>query len=67
MHSDLHELGEADADCPYCGEALSLLLDPGDVGVEYTEDCQVCCRPMLVNLWQDTEGALRVILRREDD
>lgn len=37
--------------CPYCGERIELLLDPSMAGASYTEDCEVCCRPMLVSVW----------------
>lgn len=32
--------------CPYCGESVEVLLDPGGGTLqEYVEDCEVCCRP----------------------
>ena len=35
--------------CPYCGETVELLLDPGGGRLqEYVEDCEVCCRPWQV-------------------
>lgn len=52
--------------CPYCGAALTLLLDPQELGCEYTEDCQVCCCPMLVSPWLDDHGEPQLSLRRED-
>lgn len=33
--------------CPYCGEAVELLLDPMVEG-ELVQDCEVCCRPWSV-------------------
>ena len=36
----------ADVVCPYCGEAVTIAVDPGGGAVqEYVEDCEVCCRP----------------------
>jgi len=32
--------------CPYCGETISMLLDLSVNGQTYTEDCEVCCRPI---------------------
>ena len=32
--------------CPYCGETISMLLDLSVDGQTYTEDCEVCCRPI---------------------
>ena len=39
-------LQESSIYCPYCGESIEVLLNPEDVGSEYIEDCQVCCRPI---------------------
>jgi hypothetical protein len=41
------ELTESTIHCPYCGEPNQVLLDPGEAGHSYIEDCQVCCRPMI--------------------
>lgn len=32
--------------CPYCGETVSMVLDPSVNGQAYTEDCEVCCHPI---------------------
>ena len=42
--------GSADLDatvqCPYCGEAVEITLDPGSgESQQYVEDCEVCCNP----------------------
>jgi hypothetical protein len=63
----MHALEYGDAACPYCGEPLTLALDPGAEGQTYVEDCQVCCRPILVQVSVDAQGELRVELRREDE
>ncbi len=47
--------GPADIDatvqCPYCGEAIEITLDPGSGGSqEYVEDCEVCCNPWRVTV-----------------
>lgn len=34
--------------CPYCGEVIELLVDLSAGSQRYTEDCEVCCRPMVV-------------------
>jgi len=52
----------ADVVCPYCGEAVTISVDPGGGSAqEYVEDCEVCCNP-----WQVTvrfiEGAPEVSL-----
>lgn len=60
-------LTEHRAACPYCWETLTLLVDAGDYGVDYVEDCHVCCQPMVVSAFEDGDGSIRVSLRREDD
>jgi hypothetical protein len=38
---------DADYVCPYCGAAVSTVVDPSaGAGQEYVEDCQVCCKPV---------------------
>lgn len=57
--------------CPYCGEPIELLLDPGftDPGISlaYSEDCQVCCRPIVVTLHVDEHGNHDCQLKMESD
>jgi formate dehydrogenase maturation protein FdhE len=59
-------LQESRTDCPYCGEPITLLIDEGDAGGDYIEDCQVCCRPMVVAVFLDGDGDLTVHVQRED-
>lgn len=49
--------------CPYCGEPISLVVEPLAEHQDYIEDCEVCCRPMVVSLCPIGS----VILLREDD
>jgi hypothetical protein len=43
--------------CPYCGEAITLLLDLSVESQSYIEDCSVCCQPMTV-AYRAEEGEL---------
>ena len=46
--------------CPYCGEAIKLLVDTSAGSASYVEDCQVCCRPRQVDVAVDSGvGAVR--------
>ncbi len=36
--------------CPYCGESIELVIDTSIDQQQYIEDCQVCCRPITVNV-----------------
>ena len=41
-------------DCPWCGEAVELLIDPsGGDSQDYVEDCEVCCRPWHISVALD--------------
>ena len=53
--------------CPYCGESIELFIDCSIPTQEYIEDCQVCCRPMVVTVEVDHEGDPYVALRNEND
>ncbi|MFK3719074.1 CPXCG motif-containing cysteine-rich protein [Pseudomonas fulva] len=53
-------------DCPYCGERVETYVDLSGGDQVYTEDCQVCCRPIVFVLQvHDDEWMLDI--RREDD
>ena len=57
----------AASSCPYCGEAVELLLDPGGAATQrYVEDCPVCCRPWSVRVSWDGEGRAEVELEPEN-
>ncbi|MDO3387578.1 CPXCG motif-containing cysteine-rich protein [Gilvimarinus sp. SDUM040013] len=62
----MDELPEQTVHCPFCDARLTLLLDTS-AGAEhsYTEDCHVCCQPMLVHLTQDTDGHWQATLEQE--
>lgn len=53
--------------CPYCGEALEVLIDPEEVGQQYIEDCQVCCKPIVFNVLLDSMGNVTVSVRDENE
>ena len=57
--------GETEVTCPYCGETVTIVLDPSS-GPEqdYVEDCEVCCRPWQVTVRYDETGAVEVRLER---
>lgn len=43
--------------CPYCAEAMELVLDLSGGSQSYIEDCQVCCQPMQVS-FETEDGQL---------
>ena len=55
------------APCPYCGERVTVHVEPTGMSVEqYVEDCPVCCRPWMVHVERAPAGPT-VSLAREDD
>ncbi len=54
-------------DCPYCGESIEILIDPSVPSQRYVEDCQVCCRPMVMQVTVDAAGDAQVVARAEND
>ena len=59
-------LSNIDVQCPYCGEWIVLVADESVGSQRYSEDCQVCCRPMLVTVEIDDDGGAAVRVERED-
>ncbi len=52
--------------CPYCGQPVELLIDGTVARQRYVEDCEVCCRPMVVEV--DATGDQPVVeVRRENE
>jgi transcription elongation factor Elf1 len=45
--------------CPYCGESISILIDLNFNNQFYTEDCEVCCRPIEIN-FTVVDGAIEL-------
>lgn len=54
-------------DCPYCGEPIALLVDASVEAQSYTEDCQVCCQPIVVDAFTEPGGFPSARVRREDE
>ena len=53
--------------CPYCGEAIEIVIDPSAGSQEYVEDCEVCCRPIVFTIKKDRLGEFMVAVRKENE
>lgn len=52
--------------CPYCGESITVLINNEEIGQEYIEDCQVCCKPIILSLSESINGDLSISVRDEN-
>jgi len=53
--------------CPYCGESFEVLIDPQEIGQQYIEDCQVCCKPITFSISTSVNGELLVSVHDENE
>jgi len=61
------EITETHISCPYCGESISILVDDSLPEQNYVEDCQVCCRPIVLDVSVDTDANIAVSARCENE
>ena len=61
------ELTETSISCPYCGESISVLVDDSLPEQNYVEDCQVCCRPIVLDVTVGMDGGVAVTARSENE
>ena len=52
--------------CPYCWQQIEIVIDLSDLPVELTEDCSVCCQPMLLNAAHGADDRAQVEVAREN-
>jgi len=52
--------------CPYCWETIEVVVDCSVEEQEYTEDCSVCCRPIILTV-VTADGELQSIDARSED
>lgn len=57
---------EVAVSCPACWETIELTIDLSAGSAAYTEDCSICCRPMLVSLEVCADGDWRVSAEAEN-
>lgn len=60
-------LPSVEVHCPYCGEPIELFVDDSAGAQRYIEDCQVCCRPIVVAVSVDEDGDPDVQVFAEDE
>lgn len=60
-------VSEKHLQCPYCGEPISILVDETVEQQNYIEDCQVCCRPIVIDVTVDFDGTVTTGARTENE
>ena len=53
--------------CPYCGEFQQTDIDASAGSQEYWQDCQVCCCPILFDLFLSGDHHTLVTVRRDGE
>jgi hypothetical protein len=64
---NMPELTEQTIGCPYCGEVISVLVDDSLPEERYVEDCQVCCRPIVLDVSVAPDGDVTVLASSENE
>jgi hypothetical protein len=49
-----------DVQCPWCGEVFTTFFDISSGSTSYIEDCQVCCRPIVLSFRLTRLGNIKV-------
>jgi len=63
----MNQLSEKKITCPYCGQNITVLIDSTDLDQTYIEDCQVCCQPINISVYQNTQGELTISAISENE
>lgn len=61
------EIVEKTPHCPYCGELITLLIDPSSENQDYIEDCEVCCRPIRIGVLVSLDGSIQLSLASDSE
>lgn len=51
--------------CPYCWESFEVIADCSVESQEYVEDCEVCCRPIVMKVEITGDGLPEIEVNRE--
>lgn len=53
-------------ECPYCAEAIDIVIDASIAQQHYIEDCSVCCRPLHLTVSVTDAGKIQVLAQDEN-
>ena len=63
MHNVVEEVALT---CPVCNAAISVLVDGSAGDQSYIEDCEVCCRPIVVTVDATSETPIVDVTRENE-
>lgn len=52
--------------CPYCWENFEIEVEPMEEEQEFTQDCEVCCRPIAFTVGMGPEDEIEVSADRTE-
>lgn len=59
---------DQDINCPYCGEVIGLRVDQtGGSRQSFVTDCEVCCRPIEIEIDIESDGYVNVTAKRSGE
>lgn len=58
---------EVSIQCPYCLEVLWIEIQPEDLGQRFVYDCEVCCRPIHIQVFKDSVNDTWVASAQSED
>lgn len=61
----MYGLESVNIQCPYCWETFEAISDCSVESQEYVEDCEVCCRPIVMKVEVNNEGLPEIEVSRE--
>lgn len=53
--------------CPYCWEAIDVMVDPSMEGQPYVEDCSVCCRAIVISVHRAEKNNVEISASKENE
>jgi hypothetical protein len=63
----MSRIDTAFVDCPYCGEAIEIVIDTSIEHQQYVEDCSVCCRPIVLTVVCEDGEVASIEARAENE
>lgn len=60
------ELAARTVQCPYCWESIEILVDTSVDQQTYTEDCSVCCHPILFIVQCNDQQVVNIDLEMDE-